>query len=270
METRTPLVWISIILLSHVFCFCLACQTKHIDHPGIKIRPREEHNDSPLVNFIRGEYGYNATYRAWDKNTKQLSEYLSPYYELEERYHNGDDHVKECTYGSDRPLDGQICSQNMNALTGGTCNQEDHFGYLMGTPCFLINLDKIIDWRPDPMDLSFIDKRSWIPDTIRDAMHENHKGYEDNLNDRVWIECHGMDPADKENLGPVTYYPEMGVPTAWFPYRNQPDYLSPLMFIELGAPTGGVLISVECVAWARNLVHGKENLAVGYFQVMFD
>ena len=54
-----------------------------------------------------------------------------------------------------------------------------------------------------------------------------------------------MDPADKENLGPVTYYPEMGVPTAWFPYRNQPDYLSPLMFIELGAPTG----RIEC-SWS--------------------
>ena len=134
-----------------------------------------------MVNFIRGEYGYNATYRAWDKNTKQLSEYLSPYYELEERYHNGDDHVKECTYGSDRPLDGQICSQNMNALTGGTCNQENQFGYLQGTPCFLINLDKMIDWQPFPMDLPFIDKKSWIPDIIRDTMQANHHQNEDNL-----------------------------------------------------------------------------------------
>merc|ERR1711915_1127620 len=61
------------------------------------------------------------------------------------------------------------------------------------------------------------------------------------------------------------------MPTAWFPYLNQEDYLSPLMFIELTNPKRGVLISVECTAWARNIYHDRERQkGVGHFQIMID
>ena len=38
---------------------------------------------------------------------------------------------------------------------------------------------------------------------------------------RVWLECHGENPGDVENLGPITYYPGTGFPASYYPYPNQ-------------------------------------------------
>ena len=76
----------------------------------------------------------------------------------------------------------------------------------------------------------------------------------------VWLSCEGENPADRENLGPVKYYPEPGIRKYYFPYRNQPGYLSPLVFAHLENPkrksvsqSGGsnlvlVLISIPSAA----------------------
>ena len=52
----------------------------------------------------------------------------------------------------------------------------------------------------------------------------------------VWLSCEGENPADRENLGPVKYYPQPGIPKYYFPYKNQPGYLSPLVFAHLEKP----------------------------------
>ena len=51
-------------------------------------------------------------------------------------------------------------------------------------------------------------------------------------NERVWIDCQGENPADRENLGPVIYHPTNGISKNYFPYRNQEGYLSPAIFVE--------------------------------------
>merc|ERR1711936_1254642 len=61
------------------------------------------------------------------------------------------------------------------------------------------------------------------------------------LNNRVWFECVGENPADKENLGPITYFPTNGVSANYYPYTNQKGYLSPIVFIQLDKPKGGVM-----------------------------
>ena len=38
---------------------------------------------------------------------------------------------------------------------------------------------------------------------------------------RVWLECHGENPGDVENLGPISYYPGTGFPASYYPYLNQ-------------------------------------------------
>ena len=52
----------------------------------------------------------------------------------------------------------------------------------------------------------------------------------------VWMSCHGENPADKENIGPVEYHPHQGFPKHYFPYKNQPGYHPPLVAIVFKQP----------------------------------
>lgn len=102
-------------------------------------------------------------------------------------------------------------------------------------------------------------------------MEENVKNDKDALNNKVWIECKGENPADVENAGELIYYPDQGVSANYFPYRNQGGYLSPAIFIQLTNPKKGVMIAIECKAYAQNIVHDSmERRGLAHFEVMID
>lgn len=52
----------------------------------------------------------------------------------------------------------------------------------------------------------------------------------------IWVSCEGENPADKENIGPVQYYPRQGFPGYFFPYENSEGYLSPLVAVQFTRP----------------------------------
>ena len=59
----------------------------------------------------------------------------------------------------------------------------------------------------------------------------------DPMKDRmVWVSCEGENPADRENIGEIAYYPQPGIPDYYFPYENQKGYLSPAVFAHLKNP----------------------------------
>ena len=52
----------------------------------------------------------------------------------------------------------------------------------------------------------------------------------------IWFSCEGENPADRENIGPIKYYPDPGVPTFFYPYKNQDGYHSPAVFAHFEDP----------------------------------
>ena len=52
----------------------------------------------------------------------------------------------------------------------------------------------------------------------------------------VWISCEGENPADKEHIGPIDYFPYPGVPSYFYPYKNQDGYHSPAVFAHFKNP----------------------------------
>ena len=50
------------------------------------------------------------------------------------------------------------------------------------------------------------------------------------------MERDGENPADRENIGKMTYYPTNGVSANFYPYLNQKGYLSPVVFARLDNP----------------------------------
>ncbi|KAF2886600.1 hypothetical protein ILUMI_19573, partial [Ignelater luminosus] len=71
----------------------------------------------------------------------------------------------------------------------------------------------------------------------------------------LWISCAGENPDDVENIGPIWYVPLLGFDGAYFPVVNKEEYLRPLVAVFFKRPARGVLINVECKAWARNIKH---------------
>ena len=55
-------------------------------------------------------------------------------------------------------------------------------------------------------------------------------------NERVWVDCHGENPADRENMGPLVYHPDQGLSKNYYPYKNQAGYVSPAIFVEFANP----------------------------------
>ncbi|XP_023230731.1 sodium/potassium-transporting ATPase subunit beta-2-like [Centruroides sculpturatus] len=101
-----------------------------------------------------------------------------------------------------------------------------------------------------------------MPEHIRD-------GYDGRY---VYISCQGENPADKENIGPLTYYPAKGtIPRYYFPFRNLEGYLSPFVFVHFEKPVPGVLINIECKAWAKNIRHDRmERMGSVHFELLVD
>ena len=50
------------------------------------------------------------------------------------------------------------------------------------------------------------------------------------------MDCHGENPADRENMGPLVYHPDQGLSKNYYPYKNQAGYVSPAIFVEFANP----------------------------------
>ena len=76
----------------------------------------------------------------------------------------------------------------------------------------------------------------------------------------VWLHCDGENDADKENIGSVSYTPWRGFPAYFYPYYNQLGYLQPVVMVQLKNPTPGVLINIQCTAWANFIEHDSQTM----------
>lgn len=106
---------------------------------------------------------------------------------------------------------------------------DNNFGYEDGTPCIAVKLNKIFEFVPE----------------IEGGL------------DYLQIKCEGEYPADKDNVGEVTYYPNDGYPLYFYPYLGQHGYVSPLVFVKLQNPKPGVLIQILCQP--ANVANIKQN-----------
>lgn len=48
----------------------------------------------------------------------------------------------------------------------------------------------------------------------------------------VWVSCEGENPADRENIRAINYYPQMGFPSYYFPFTNVEGYIPPLVAVQ--------------------------------------
>ena len=112
----------------------------------------------------------------------------------------------------------------------------------MNKSLFLLNDSRLLcnyqiyDWEPKPYKNATKDLPKNAPKQLKEAAKAWEEEYPERAGHMVWMSCEGENPADVENIGKITYYPRMGIPTYYFPYKNQKGYKSPIIFAHLENP----------------------------------
>lgn len=225
-------------------------------NPGLGFRPMpsEDHLDSTLIWYKRDGSGFVN----W---TTQLDDFLK-YYREPSKMPGGGRNLVSCNYTT-HPQSGEVCRVPLQQMY--PCNGQ-FYSYDKGTPCIFLKLNKIYNWLPE-----YYNDSSNLPDKMPNHLKDYVKMQKGDELNTVWVTCEGENPADKENIGTIHFAPRRGFPSFYFPFMNNPGYLSPLVAVWFQEPKPGVLINIECKAWAKNIVYDRhERRGSVHFEIMID
>ena len=69
----------------------------------------------------------------------------------------------------------------------------------------------------------------------------------------------------------MKYTPGQVIPANHFPFTNQEGYQAPFVMVRFENPKPGVLINVECKAWAENIEYNrKDGEGTVHFELLVD
>jgi len=279
--TRTPLSWLKIIVFYIIFYSCLAgffalhmhffMSTISEDrpkwtldesligsNPGLGYLPFPEDVDTGTGIFFKSNDQSTAK-----KYVDRLNEMLNGYFDNKKLPNKGKNQMI-CSFDQP-PKKGQACAVPIQDWS--PCTKEDDYSYYKNSPCILLKLNRIYGWVPEPFN-----DTSELPEDMPEDLKKHIADLQPNERNQVWVDCRGEQPLDVENIGPIQYASKRGFPTYYFPYLNVKDYLSPLVAIRLERPNPRIMISVECRAWAKNIIYagGRDRTGSVRFEVMID
>ncbi|XP_034936763.1 sodium/potassium-transporting ATPase subunit beta-2 [Chelonus insularis] len=232
-------------------------------NPGLGFRPMppDSNVESTLIWYKASNKG---NYEHW---TKAIDKFLEVYQApMSNDIMSKNEARVVCDYGKPAPP-GKSCDVDLKKFE--PCIKEKAYMYPDYHPCIFLKLNKIFDWQPE-----FYNDTENLPENMPNDLKNRIKTAKIRSPEElqtIWVSCEGENPADVENIGPIQYRPRSGFPGYYFPYRNSPGYLSPLVAVWFEAPKRNVLINIECKAWARNIIHDRvERRGSVHFELMVD
>ncbi|XP_067007708.1 sodium/potassium-transporting ATPase subunit beta-2 [Anabrus simplex] len=209
------------------------------DNPGMGFRPiaKDVETAGSLVWYVASDEN---SVKEW---TDSLNAYLEPYTQ------KGGQNQKVCDY--DNAAGDKVCVVEIDKWD--PCTASHNYGFNNSKPCFFIKLNKIFGWQPE-----IYNDPSELPEDMPDDLKQHISSLNGTARNNIWVSCHGENPADKENIGPLDYFPKSrGFASYYYPFTNKKGYLSPLVAVQLTNPKLNVLINIECRAWAKNIRYSK-------------
>ncbi|CAG9784729.1 unnamed protein product [Diatraea saccharalis] len=169
------------------------------------------------------------------------------------------------TSGSRDLGENQVCDVPVDDFH--PCTSANQYNYEEAGPCVFLKLNKIFNWVPNPYN-----NTEGLPGNMPEDLKQHIKMVSGKPEaNTVWVSCEGENPADVENIGPVQYIPRRGFPAFYYPFTNKEGYLSPLVAVLFEKPRTGVLINIECKAWAKNINYDRyERRGSVHFELMVD
>ncbi|KAJ6644113.1 Sodium/potassium-transporting ATPase subunit beta-2 [Pseudolycoriella hygida] len=216
---------------------------------------------TPTVKIIPETYGNFIYVKSIDEaEYRPLINSIDTFLNNYER-HNREENVVHCDFNNG-PAADKVCAFSTQSL--GLCSRND-FGFSRSSPCLYFTLSEVSDWAPTSLNGSDIQQHSDpflnLPRDLKEVI--NHTENRNPMEKYIWFSCDGELPADKEFIGPISYFPQRGFPVYYFPVKNVPGY----QLLQYG----GVVISIECKAWAKNIELNRDS-GVGYvkFELLID
>jgi sodium/potassium-transporting ATPase subunit beta len=248
------------------------------ESPGLGLRPKNSEDliDSAIIMF-------NTKSKAARTPKEKLTDKVASYQEWTARitkflkvYKNETENNKRLDCSQTKVTSKHGCKFDVVQLEnqcgeGGKLDEDGNsqFGYDKGSPCVFLKLNRIFGLENTPYNASD------LPEAMPKELKKHIKEQSDQ--NQVWVNCQGKYPADKEMLqgkDAITYFPKSkGFPSNYFPYRNQEDYLSPLVAVKFNPlknkATGfGQLIHIECRAWAQNIGYDRrDKIGISVFEL---
>jgi len=229
---------------------------------GLSFQPMPPESNSTLIWYQASNA--NSTHYWID----QLDQFLKPYHTP--RTWEGP--IDDCRPGEPpEPGSTTVCDVKVDTWYPCVASAGYNYNSSHGGPCIFLKLNEIFGWIPEYYNSSTIP--DLMPNNLKDFIRRNEYdfGPNGNANKAVWLSCLAENPADIENIGPISYLPHLGFDGRYFPFLNVDEYLSPLIAIHFERPARGVLINIECKAWARNIIHdGPEGRGSVHFELLVD
>lgn len=234
------------------------------NNPGMGFRPMPQGSeDGSSVVWYQAKNKTNI-----DLWMKSFSDFLAPYMEEPGRHKNR----AECDYKLPKQPD-KVCDCDVQGPEWGECTLKNNYGFPSSSPCIFLKLNRIIGWVPD-----YYRNESELPSNMPEFLkNEFKKTYntDQRMLNTIWVSCSPEGPADNETLGPIQYFPRPGFPGYYYPYMNQPGYLSPLIAVQFKRPPVARLVNIECRAWARNIIYqrqtgAKDRMGSVHFEILVD
>ncbi|XP_037958345.1 sodium/potassium-transporting ATPase subunit beta-1 [Teleopsis dalmanni] len=210
-------------------------------NPGLGFRPLSEETERGSVIQFDTKKPDEGQY--W---VSLLDDFLDSY-----SNRNGDKQSKICGFNSTHNSQ-QVCFVDIDSF--GPCTKQNSYGYKNGRPCVFLKLNKIFGWEPQ-----YYDDPQHLPDNMPIDLQEHIGNVSQLERQQIWVSCHGQHSNDKEKMGAINYYPSRGFAAYYYPFLNQPGYLSPLIAVQFEKPKVNEMVTVECRAWAKNIIYSGSN-----------
>ncbi|XP_022914204.1 sodium/potassium-transporting ATPase subunit beta-2-like isoform X2 [Onthophagus taurus] len=227
-------------------------------NPGLGFRPMSMENAESTLIWIQGANKTN--YEKWKSS---LNSFLDKYY-TPGMTEKGTASVRKCSY-TQPPQKGHVCDVDVKVWK--ECNRDQHYNYHKNSPCIFLKLNKIYGWIPE-----YYNTTNGLPQDMPPELKKRIVDAKPEERNTVWVSCEGENPADVEAVGPIQYFPDIqGFPGYYYPYENAEGYLSPLVAVHFLRPKSGIVINIECKAWARNIKHSRvDRIGSVHFELLID
>lgn len=247
------------------------------NNPGLGVRPtnpyKKDNGKSALIWYNRG----NMT------DIKFLIGQLTKIVEQETNKKNKDVKYVDCDISKKAGKD-EVCRPYGDVADWGECTVADNFGYMLGRPCVLVRLNRIIDWTANTEKNYTLSKAFKDANISMDELPKNHVPDLKDIPKYIWIKCFGEHTVDKALIGDLKYFPHrdntgagsltrppLTIPFSFFPYRSQKGYLDPFIMVQFLNPVPGYLLQVRCRAYNQNImIDRKEGLGSVRFELLVD
>ncbi|XP_043462812.1 sodium/potassium-transporting ATPase subunit beta-1-like [Leptopilina heterotoma] len=152
-----------------------------------------------------------------------------------------------CNYDA-LPHQNKVCMFDVDTL--GPCSYGQGYGFATGKPCVFLKLNKIFSWIP-----KLYDDPQKLPTKMPERLKQHIQNTDINKMKNIWVSCKSLNQPGNSTLNEIIdYYPKIqGFPGYFYPYENQPGYLSPLIAVQFTNFRKNAVIEIECQAWAKNI-----------------